>query len=75
MDTLGKDIRTVASGITVVGDSAEVYAVKSGKVKCLKVKEFFVKLSLYPVKLTQINSAHNRRSQRSKRNKAAVIHQ
>ena len=27
MDNLGKDIRTVASGVVGVGDSAEVYAV------------------------------------------------
>ena len=33
MDNLGKDIRTVASGVVGVGDSTEVYAVimvKSG---------------------------------------------
>jgi hypothetical protein len=27
LDNLGKDIRTVASGVVGVGDSAEVYAV------------------------------------------------
>jgi hypothetical protein len=33
LDNLGKDIRTVASGVGGVGDSAEVYAVESEKVK------------------------------------------
>jgi len=28
LDNLGKDIRTVASGVAGVGDSAEVYAVR-----------------------------------------------
>ena len=28
LDNLGKDIRTVASGVVGVGDSAEIYAIK-----------------------------------------------
>jgi hypothetical protein len=44
LDNLGKDIRTVASGVAGVGDSAEVYAVESGKVKTnvQKAKKFVV---------------------------------